>query len=728
MKVRGTVPLSFLLPEWLRAPVLSIGCAKEVREIFPYALVSALTSLLWLLGPGPDAGVLNAAWVAGELATVAMGAAMFGHEFTHRTVSLMLVQPVTRAEIWRRKMQVLGVAMGVVVVCRLAGTVLHGNPGQAFTFAGLMSLSGVGYGLLVAPLMAILSRGTLAGTVFTVALPAISWQVAGLAALARFGIDGWNSAAATDLTATVFVILVAAQWIIAPFLSRLMFLRLEAADARGLAIRLPRWLGRTVGATPSRGGWLPKVAGKELRLLAPAVLVAGLYLAVSLTEIVLERVGGPRTEVTSLASFIYAGLVSLLVGALACAEERQAGTLLWQLVQPVAAGRQWAIKAGVAIVAALLLALGVPWLVWLIHLSQMPPEALVGVCGFGGTPVSPMDYLKGACQVTTLCVIGLYASSASPNALRAMLWSVPAGLVFVTLFNGLLADAGFHNAFFPLETADRSFLSPAGVLAIGFWMAVLAGVLAVVLGCAFRNFRRLDLRPARVFTHLLVMAASLGGASLACLVFAGAIRASGIVLPEQPPTREGRLAAECDANLAAIETALSAWYTGHSNTVPASLLALGYSLGNPRILVCPADESRRPATEAALLTPDNVGYEYSLLDAAGDPPQTAQVRCPLHGGTRVFPVFARYGMTRYGTAPTASTASTSLPGPARELSAEQLKELQSRVSLMMRHGLVPRTTNALFGTVLRYNLVPHSTNTLLPTNAPAGEAPAPGDP
>jgi hypothetical protein len=579
--------------------------------------------------------------------------------------------------------------------------------------------------------MALLSRGTLAGTVFTVALPAISWQVAGLAALARFGMDGWNSAAATDHTATVFVILVAAQWVLAPFISRLMFLRLEATDSRDLAIRLPRWLGRTVGATPSRGGWLPKVVGKELRLLAPAVLVAGLYLAVCLVEVVLQRVGGARTEVTPLASFIYAGLVSLLVGALACAEERQAGTLLWQLVQPVAAGRQWAIKAGVAIVAALVLALGVPWLVWLTHLSQVPPPILAGggtVWGFGAGPASPMDYLKGACQVTTLCVIGLYASSASPNALRAMLWSVPAGLVFVTCFNGLLDHAGFYNAFFPLETAGRSFLSPAGVLAIGFWMAVLAGVLAVVLGCAFRNFRRLDLRTARVFTHLLIMAASLTGAALGGLGFAGAIRASGIALPEQPPTREARLAAECDANLATIETALGAWYTGHSNTVPASLLALAYSVENLRVLVCPADESRQPATEASLLTPDNVGYKYSLLDAAGDPPQTAQVRCPLHGGTRVFPVFARYGMTRHGTAPTASTLSTGPPGPARELSAEQLKELESRVSLMMRYGLVPRTTHALFSTGLRYNLVTHSTNTLLPTNAPAGEAPAPGDP
>ncbi|MCZ7636352.1 MAG: hypothetical protein M5U12_10135 [Verrucomicrobia bacterium] len=97
MKARGTVGLSFLLAGWLREPWLRLEYAKELREILPYWLVSLGTSLVWLLGwPNALEGLALAAWGVGEIATVAMGAAVLGHEFSHRTMSLVLVQPLTR--------------------------------------------------------------------------------------------------------------------------------------------------------------------------------------------------------------------------------------------------------------------------------------------------------------------------------------------------------------------------------------------------------------------------------------------------------------------------------------------------------------------------------------------------------------------------------------------------------------------------------------------------------
>jgi hypothetical protein len=187
----------------------------------------------------------------------------------------------------------------------------------------------------------------------------------------------------------------------------------------------------------------------------------------------------------------------------------------------------------------------------------------------------------------------------------------------------------------------------------------------------------------------------LGFAGVAGVGFAGVIRASGVTLPELPPTREARLAAECDANLAAIDLALAGWYQRHSpQTLPDSLVALAPLLEDVASLVCPAGD-------AARVNEGNVSYDYVKKETGGSLRESVEVRCPIHGGVRVFPVLARYGVAPRVSRPgTPDDSPTNGASTGKDMSSERLKALQSRAAFMMRYGLVPHTTNPMFATNL----------------------------
>ena len=50
----------------------------------------------------------------------------------------------------------------------------------------------------------------------------------------------------------------------------------------------------------------------------------------------------------------------MLIGSSASAGERQMGTLEWQVLLPIAVWKQWAVKVGVVLGLAVVLALGLP--------------------------------------------------------------------------------------------------------------------------------------------------------------------------------------------------------------------------------------------------------------------------------------------------------------------------------------------------------------------------------
>jgi hypothetical protein len=639
----------------LRAPTLSIAAAKEFREILPYWVIALTTSLVWLVAsPGGESGqgMAWALYLAGEVAVVAMGAASFGHEFTHRTLVLALSQPRARWEVWWGKMRVLGLAMACLLVVRLAGPVLHGNSQTIFGFAGLMSVSALAFGLLVAPLFALWSRSTLAGTVFTLALPMVTYQTANLVVHGLFGAGYQDSPAVLQL----FVAATLTQWVVAPVLAYHAFQRLQATGERAAGIRLPAWLGRREGVTSGTRRrttvWLG-LTRKELRLLSPVYVVAGLYLLVVLFDVAQRRAAGAELGITvnrsglmELATIVYAVIVSLLTGALACAEDRHAGTLSWHLVQPVAVWRQWLVKAGVALSVALGLAVGLPMVV----LNAEVAGALAGVFA----AQTALGYGLAAVHVLALCTLGLYISTLTGSTMRAILWAGPIGLTLETVVWGLLdssqARSAVWNWFVPFETDGRSLASPGGAFWVVGWGVLAAGAFLVPLACACRNFRSQDQSAGRVARHAALVAGYVLLVAAAGLAFKRVIHAVGVTLPMRTQTLAERQAAACGVNLSEIANAVSTWALAHDHHVPANLAELTNLLSSPQVLVCPADQERQPAANWAEWSPRQVTYSYSPREIAPTPTWSAELRCPVHVTETILGrVLGRSGASSGGT-------------------------------------------------------------------------------
>ena len=81
-----------------------------------------------------------------------------------------------------------------------------------------------------------------------------------------------------------------------------------------------------------------------------------------------EELRIPLVTVTN----VYGGLVAIIIGAFASAEERQLGTAAWQNLMPVAAWKQWTVKVGVVLLLALTLGAGLPKLLELITPGVSP--------------------------------------------------------------------------------------------------------------------------------------------------------------------------------------------------------------------------------------------------------------------------------------------------------------------------------------------------------------------
>jgi hypothetical protein len=646
-----TLRWSALLPAWLQGPVpgLPLALGKEVREVagaWVLAMPAALVAAAGILTDAEEAAVLASFLCA--ILMIVMGAAVFGHEFAYRTVSLLLVQPVARAMLWRRKMGALALAIGSVFGVLLVGAALAawltdpdwGTRNDRAQPLLILGAAGVIGGLLVAPWLTLLCRSTLAGAVFTVSLPALAFSVSFLASFARFGtVDG---PATQQFQFAVALAILLAVGGLAPFLGFRAFGRLEGLDATGRPLRLPRWASRAAprtGTARAGSGWLGRAVGKELRLQTPSYVLAALFL-LAIAAALGTRLAWPEA-VDSLSwveplSLLYVATVALLVGALACAEDRQSGAMHWHLVQPVAAARQWAVKAGVALVLAL-------------GLTVLPTglaaavATAAGAHGWLGDDALQLAAIAGNSVV--LCSLGLYTSSLAPTALRAVLWAVPPALGFELMLGMVVDNAGTRSDLWNL-------LTPAGVGEGGAWFSlpniaavalagiVVTGLLAVLQACAYGNFRRVDSPAGRVLWHLAALLAGVAvgvallGAGLGTL---HAVAPKPAAAPSAGAGPEIRWAdrpvtalARCEGNLLTVGWATRAWVGQHSNAVPAQLPVLVRELARPEVLVCPADTGRVAALDWGSFSPSNTSYEIVAPTGAAEGAQQILARCPIH--------------------------------------------------------------------------------------------------
>jgi len=204
-----------------------------------------------------------------------------------------------------------------------------------------------------------------------------------------------------------------------------LFMRLEAIEGRGLELHLPAWLFKPrvhlAAARSARSVW-QQMLGKELHLQQMTFVVSGLYVAAWLAVVLVGESLFPtrRAGYMTVATLLHAGAIPLLAGSLASAEERQLGTLGWQVLLPIAAWRQWAVKAAVVLVLSLGLAIGVPAILYALFASGAE------LVRFGWPP---------AAAIAAVATVSLYASSLSTNGVRALLASAIVGVVFFATMN-----------------------------------------------------------------------------------------------------------------------------------------------------------------------------------------------------------------------------------------------------------------------------------------------------
>jgi ABC-2 family transporter protein len=369
------------------------------------------------------------------MGSIALGAWSVGHEYSHGTLTVLLSQPVGRARIFFVKQVVLGLML--LIVAGVGWTCLRVPVNVAAAFVTLSLLCG----FCVAPWLTMLTRNPLAGTVFTIQIPGFLWVGAQLLFHAdRTLIVFWSATLAVCATAAL--------------LGWRTFMRLEAIDGRGSDLRLHFTRSAVPpGPRDQHAIWL--LIKKEIGLQQLSLALAGFYCVVWLALMVAGQLepavrDSRGQDLFGALTFLYGGMLALLIGALTSAEERQLGTLEWQVLLPMSSAKQWAVKAGTAIGLTVLLVAGLPGLIFSVS----------GMAVRGTEVFTP--------AILLMMVVSLYVSSISSNGLRAFLLSLPVTLVM-----------WFFIAFF---TKPRWWSSP-------LLLGPVAAAVVIILWLSFENHR-----------------------------------------------------------------------------------------------------------------------------------------------------------------------------------------------------------------------------------------------
>ncbi|HEU4892389.1 MAG TPA: hypothetical protein VFT47_12620, partial [Vicinamibacterales bacterium] len=121
---------------------------------------------------------------------------------------------------------------------------------------------------------------------------------------------------------------------------------------------------------------------KEIHLQQLTVIIVAIYIVMWVAVWALgHQTPGRQPVLLQPLTMLYLGILSILIGSVASAEERQLGTLASQLLLPMAAWKQWTIKAGTALALAVLLSIAQPYA---LNAVIPPPDESIPLRLWGG--------------------------------------------------------------------------------------------------------------------------------------------------------------------------------------------------------------------------------------------------------------------------------------------------------------------------------------------------------
>jgi hypothetical protein len=501
---------------------------KELRALLaPWILAGAAAAFIPLgplLFPPEDGWIFTFAF--GYLAFVGSVAAacamVFGSEFQHRTLPLLLSQPVPRARIWMEKLAAMAtVAASVLIAFAATQALILGTAPRPL--AGIVEPTQIAFAALFllalvcsAGFWSLVARSTIGGAVLSISSLFLGALVARTMfhALTRQSAETITPAFAATMLLGVVAYSGLFLWL---GWRRFASFELQTSGFSGVA---PPSVGDPASAcTP---GWFRahplepyrNLLRKELNLQQPLVKMAGVYCVCWFSAVGLSLLHltapGRFEDFLNLLTFLYVPVALLLAGCISLGEEKGLGLHAWHLTLPIPPALQWAVKLVVATMLGMALSLILPsGLSWLagagLHAGLQPlPGSRNALFLFTGIGVATIS-------------IGFWASTLSSSTVKAALAS---GIAVLAIAAGAAlalraaegAQLGLEAPLFLRMTIDKH-LRPDSVRTVlsreRIWLlACLLGLLAIWIQSR-RQFASGGLSTRRIWRGSLGLAGAL---------------------------------------------------------------------------------------------------------------------------------------------------------------------------------------------------------------------------